>query len=129
MANHFFRSTAFLFLSRKALLATAILIILMSLSFLAAWAVQRDTYPAYFQNTQKTPPLSTVYGRAVYQDTEQPARRLQVVLWNLMSWGPEDLSAITNSRGEFRIESGASFLLEVFSITEWTEKVISTSAE
>ena len=105
MANHFFRSTAFLFLSRKALLATAILIILMSLSFLAAWAVQRDTYPAYFQNKEKKPPLSTVYGRAVYHDTEQPARRLQVVLWNLNRWGPEDLSSITNSRGEFRIES------------------------
>src|SRR4030095_9981507 len=59
----------------------------------------------YFQNTEKKPPLSTVYGRAVYHDTEQPARRLQVVLWNLNSWGPEDLSAITNSRGEFRIES------------------------
>ena len=32
MASHFFRSTAFLFLSRKAQLATAMLIILMSLS-------------------------------------------------------------------------------------------------
>lgn len=50
------------------------------------------------------PSLSTVYGRALYHDSEQPVRRVGVVLRSLTSFGPEQLGATTNARGEFRVE-------------------------
>jgi hypothetical protein len=106
-----FLFTAFFFLSRKVLQATALLVILMSVSFFAARAVPRDRaderaakYSASFQTKEKPPLRSTVYGRAVYYDTERPLRRVQVMLRSLTSFGPEELAAITNRRGEFRIE-------------------------
>ena len=48
--------------------------------------------------------LSTVYGRAVYDDTERPVGRAQIVLRSVTSFGPEQIAGTTNARGEFRIE-------------------------
>ena len=75
--------------------ATALVTILVTVTFLAVRGGQ--------QNRENEPALSTVYGRAIYHDSEQPVRRTSVVLRNLTSLGPEQHSAITNAQGEFRI--------------------------
>jgi len=48
-------------------------------------------------------PTSAVYGRAVYEDTGRPVRRARVFLFRPDARGPE-LTALTGTRGEFRIE-------------------------
>jgi hypothetical protein len=76
--------------------ATALVTILLTVNLLAARGAQ--------QTRENEPALSTVHGRAIYHDSEEPVRRVAVVLRNLTSLGPEQFSAITNARGEFRIE-------------------------
>src|SRR4026209_560897 len=78
------------------LTATALLAIPLSINFLSAHATE--------QSTENKPALSTVYGRVIYDDSEQAARRVTVVLRNLTNLGPEQHTAFTNARGEFRIE-------------------------
>ena len=63
------------------------------------------TATAHAQFGEKQESGSTVYGRAIYHDSQRPARRVQVVMRSLTSYGPEQLSAITNTRGEFRIKN------------------------
>ena len=46
---------------------------------------------------------STIFGRAVFQDTNRPVGHSRVVLRGLDSFGPEQIDGTTNSRGEFRI--------------------------
>lgn len=75
---------------------TALLTILVTINLLSVRGAQ--------QTRENEPALSTVYGRAIYHDSEQPVRRVKVVLRNLANLGPEELTAITNARGEFRIE-------------------------
>jgi hypothetical protein len=76
--------------------ATALVTILVTVNLLAVRGAQ--------QTRENEPALSTVYGRAIYHGSEQPVRRVNVVLRNLTNLGPEQLTAITNARGEFRIE-------------------------
>jgi len=76
--------------------ATALVTILVTVNLLAVRGAQ--------QTRENEPALSTVYGRAIYHDSEQPVRRVNVVLRNLTNLGPEEHTAITNARGEFRIE-------------------------
>ena len=83
-----------------ALKATALLAIMAAISITVRGVPQRFVT----SQGEEKPSLSTVYGRAIYHDSEQPVRRVGVVLRSLTSFGPEELSAITNSRGEFRIE-------------------------
>ena len=63
------------------------------------------TTTAHGQFGEKQESGSTVYGRAIYHDSQRPARRVHVVMRSLTSYGPEELSAITNTRGEFRIKN------------------------
>ncbi len=78
-----------------SLRATALLTILVTVNVLSACGAQ--------QTKENEPALSTVYGRVIYHDSEQPVRRVRVVLRNLSNLGPEVLDTITNARGEFRI--------------------------
>ena len=87
-------STASLFRSRKVLYA-ALLLILITLT---------PNYSANLQDRATKPQRTVVYGRVVYRDNQQPIRRIRVVLRSLTSLGPEELAAISNVRGEFRIE-------------------------
>src|SRR4026209_992155 len=63
------------------LTATALLAIPLSINFLSAHATE--------QSTKNKPALSTVYGRVIYDDSEQPVRRVTVVLCNLTNLGPD----------------------------------------
>jgi hypothetical protein len=63
------------------------------------------TTTAHGQFGEKQESGSTVYGRAIFHDSQRPARRVHVVMRSLTSYGPEELSAITNTRGEFRIKN------------------------
>ena len=83
-----------------ALKASALLVIMVAISITARGEQQQFVKS---QGSEK-PSLSTVYGRAIYHDSEQPVRRVGVVLRSLTSFGPEQLAATTNARGEFRIE-------------------------
>lgn len=76
--------------------ATALLSIVLTASFSCV---------AHAQFGEKQASGATVYGRAIYHDSQRPARRVHVVLRSLTSFGPEQLSAITNARGEFRIKN------------------------
>lgn len=87
-------SIASLFVSRK-LLHVALLLILITIT---------PNSSANLQDNATKPRRTVVYGRAVYRDTQQPVRRVRVVLRSLTSIGPEQLDAISNARGEFRIE-------------------------
>ncbi|HJP93653.1 MAG TPA: hypothetical protein VJ875_16965 [Pyrinomonadaceae bacterium] len=64
---------------------------------------QRNTGNSIHFQTKEKESLSSVYGRVVYYGSEQPARRIRVVMRSLTSYGPEQLTGITNARGEFRI--------------------------
>ncbi len=88
-------SMASLFVSRKVFQAALLLILTIT-----------PNYSANLQDrtTQPQPQRTVVYGRVVYRDNQQPIRRIRVVLRSLTSLGPEELDAVSNARGEFRIE-------------------------
>lgn len=73
----------------------------------------RDSTATYFQSKQTKSIGSTVYGRAVYSDTERPVDHALIELRSITSYGPEQISSTTNGRGEFRIDgvpSGRYFI-------------------
>ena len=88
-------STASLFVSRKVFQAALLLILTITLNY-SATLQDRASKPQ--------PQRTVVYGRVVYRDNQQPIRRIRVVLRSLTSLGPEELDAVSNARGEFRIE-------------------------
>jgi hypothetical protein len=55
------------------------------------------------KKSEQPPSNSTVYGRAVYDDTNRPVRRARVLLVDETGSRPE-YNALTNSDGAFRIE-------------------------
>ena len=73
-------------------------------SLLLIFLTITPNYSANLQDRETKPPRTVVYGRAIYRDTQQPVRRVRVVLRSFTSLGPEQLEAISNARGEFRIE-------------------------
>ena len=85
------------FLSLMLLRATALLVLLAGLSLLVPRAATT------LQTKQTESSRSTVYGRAVYSDTEKPVGHANVVLRSVTSFGPEQITGSTNGRGEFRI--------------------------
>src|SRR5687767_8698220 len=88
-------SMASLFVSRKVFQAALLLIVTIT-----------PNYSANLQDraTKPQPQRTVVYGRVVYRDNQQPIRRIRVVLRSLTSLGPAELDAVSNARGEFRIE-------------------------
>lgn len=89
---------------------TAVLVLTMSNLF-AARADTQDRAGSrtlrYFANSQtneKESIRSTIYGRAVYDDTDRPVGRARVMLRSATSFGPEQMAGTTNVHGEFRIE-------------------------
>ena len=55
------------------------------------------------QTRENQSTLSTIHGRVVYEDTDRPVGRARVMVRSANSFGPEELVATTNARGEFRI--------------------------
>ena len=96
--------------SSRMLGVTAVLVLTISNLFAARAETQNTVrnhavrYSPKSQVTRNKLILSTVYGRAVYDDTERPVGRAQVVLRSATSFGPEQITGTTNARGEFRIE-------------------------
>jgi hypothetical protein len=82
-----------------------LVVVLQATALLAIVLTARFSCIAHVQIGEKQQSGSTVYGRAIYHDSQRPARRVLVVLRSLTSFGPEQLSAITNARGEFRIKN------------------------
>ena len=86
-------------------LLSILLLTLTVMVIVTLWLLHNDFSPqAAQQSTENKPALSTVSGRVIYHDSEQPVRRVTVVLRNLTNLGPEQHTAFTNARGEFRIE-------------------------
>jgi hypothetical protein len=86
-------------MKRKFFSFIAIAVALMWSSF-AALAVRDSTK---LQAIQSNGVRSTVFGRAVFADTERPVGHARIVLRGRDSFGPEQIGGTTNSRGEFRI--------------------------
>lgn len=95
-------------MSLMVLRATALLVCLAGLSLFASHAdaskAGTASYTTYIQARQTESNRSTVYGRAVYSDTQQPVGHASIVLRNMARYAdPADLTGSTNGRGEFRI--------------------------
>jgi len=82
-----------------------LVVVLQATALLAIGLTASFSCVAHAQIGENQESGSTVYGRAIYHDSQRPARRVHVVLRSLTSFGPEQLSAITNARGEFRIKN------------------------
>jgi hypothetical protein len=93
----------------NVLRVSAGLFLLMSSLFAALDSADGKESPAArysvdLQNKKSGSTLSTIYGRALYDDTGRPVGRARVVLRSANSFGPEELVGATNSRGEFQVK-------------------------
>src|SRR4030095_12205447 len=90
-------STRFAVMRLKVFSVTAIFILLVCSLFAAPKA--KDSTDS--QIGQRDGGRSTIFGRAVFHDTNRPVGHSRIVLRGLDSFGPEQIDGTTNSGGEF----------------------------